>query len=303
MFMAKMSTHSQQSSSGSLLSVLFAALLAVLKSSFSEASESVHISFINFSNEDVSLYWHDGQAFEFVGNIMPYENFGQGTFVGHLFAYGEDFTEYIVEEPSAKTGVVHAIHGDRSIPVLCHTTKGDLRITIEPAWSPLGAGRFLELVNQHYLDGCALNRVVPRFLTQLGIGANYEQRTRYRSHTIPDDVPPNIPFQPGTMSYAGSGPDSRTTEFFIVMPDTPPGQLEYFGSNPWETPFGYVNMEDVTNVVGQWYSYGDMPPWGQGPDPQLIYKEDGYEYLQKKFPNMDYIEACQIVEENEKEEL
>lgn len=45
-----------------------------------------------------------------------------------------------------------------------------------------------------------------------------------------DHVPP---FEPGMMSYAGSGPNSRTSEMFFVMPDCPHHQLVAFGQNPW----------------------------------------------------------------------
>ena len=41
-----------------------------------------------------------------------------------------------------------------------------LDIMIKPYWSPMGATRFLELVRKGYFDGVALNRVVPKFLTQ-----------------------------------------------------------------------------------------------------------------------------------------
>mmetsp|Transcript_32350 Transcript_32350/g.47842 ORF Transcript_32350/g.47842 Transcript_32350/m.47842 type:complete len:114 (-) Transcript_32350:17-358(-) len=113
------------------------------------------------------------------------------------------------------------------------------------------------------------------------------------------------------MAFAGSGPNSRTTELFIVMPETPAGQLSYFGTNPWETPFAHiVDDDDLEQVVGKWYAYGDMPPWGEGPDPQKIYPPNGYdEYLKTEFPDMDYIESCRITtttgggEGTEEEEL
>ena len=58
----------------------------------------------------------------------------------------------------------------------------------------------------------ALNRNVLNFLVQFGIGANYEQRSHYRSETIVDDPQwePPIPFQAGYLSYAGSGKNSRS---------------------------------------------------------------------------------------------
>lgn len=187
--------------------------------------------------------------------------------------------------------------------VVCGTTEGEIHIKVKPFWSPRGAARFLELVSKQnrYYDGCALNRVVPKFLTQFGIGAKFEQRSSYRENIILDDIPsdPKIPFEPGYMSYAGSGEDSRSTEVFIVMPDTPQSQLDYFGENAWETPFGYVEPKDLS-VVAKWHdSYGDMAPWGNGPDPQKIYEEDGYDYLRKDFPDMSYIRGCVIIADDD----
>jgi len=160
-----------------------------------------------------------------------------------------------------------------------------------------------------YYDGCAINRVVPKFLTQFGISRNYKLRTKYRENTIVDDKvnvnddASGIPFQPGYMSYAGSGPDSRTTEVFVVMPNTPQSQLDYFGKNSWETPFGYIEDKYLDDVVSKWYSgYGDMEPWGNGPDPQKIYEKDGYDiYLKENYTKMSYIHKCVILDNEDLE--
>ena len=296
-----------------MMKLLALILLATLAAT-AVADDSVKVTFVNFSDDPLPLFWHNGQDYQQVGTIQPYATMSQNTFAGHKFAYGQDKMEYVVVEDQGNKGKAvvpildhedyddDVVDSEASIDVLCSTTKGDLHITVKPTWSPLGAARFLELVEEDYLEGCALNRVVPKFLTQLGIGADFDQRTRYGNSNIPDDVAIGIPFEPGTMAYAGSGPNSRSSEFFIVMPETPESQLEYFGTNPWETPFGYVDPEDVKNVVGAWHSYGDMPPWGQGPDPQKIYPKDGYEYLKREFPDLDYIESCDIVGESGVEE-
>jgi hypothetical protein len=44
--------------------------------------------------------------------------------------------------------------------------------------------------------------------------------------------------------------------------------------------------------------YGDMPPFGKGPDSNRIYDVDGYtRYLPKNFPKLDFIDGCYVVEE------
>lgn len=278
----------------SLLRTL-AELLVLLVISITSATgqKAAKVSFVNFLTTQVELFWHDPNGGEPVdmGTLEPFGQATHATFEGHRFSYKYSWgtsKDYLVEGDD-----IHGIFIPRAAFVECRTTKGPLMITVMPKWSPLGAGRFLELVHNKYFDGCALNRVVKGFLTQFGIGADHQQRTLYRKDTIYDDPPVDIKFKPGYMAYAGSGPNSRTTEVFIVMPDTPQHQLDAFGNNPWETPFAYVDEENVENTVANWYAYGDMPPWGSGPDPQEIYKRNGYDvYLKNEFPKMDYIENC-----------
>ena len=60
-------------------------------------------------------------------------------------------------------------------------------------------------------------------------------------------------YYPYMLSFAGWEPNSRATEVFVVRPDTPRWQLDNFGVNPWETPFGFVEQEDLV-VVDKFYS-------------------------------------------------
>lgn len=257
-------------------------------------AEATNVSFINFSGKAIDLFWFEesSQSEIAVEHLVPYLEFDHETSIGHTFVYyfrGERHTVSVQDH-----NVVHAI-GHDTVNVFCSTSTGDLSVIVKPEWAPRGAGRFLELVERHYFNGCGLNRVVKGFLTQFGISANYELRTEYREANIKDDVSQGIAFKPGYMSYAGSGADSRANEMFIVMPDTSQHQLSYFGSeNSWETPFGYVEP-DYLATVQEWHEYGDMPPWGSGPDPQLIYEKDGYDYLKRDFPKLSYIHECRIL--------
>lgn len=262
--------------------------------SFISASKSAEVAFVNFSKDEVVVYWkneHKENDLVKVGSLMPYESLHLESFTGHVFVYETKDTKgtLAVEEETHFFAL-----GPSELLVQCSTTEGYIHAHIMPEWSPLGAARFLQLVHIDFFNGCALNRVVPQFLTQFGISASYDMRTAWRMESIWDDPPVDVPFQPGYMSYAGSGDNSRSTEVFIVMPGTAKHQLQYFGTNSWETPFGYIEEEDL-KTVSKWYAYGDMPPWGEGPDPQKIYMENGYEYLKNEFPDMSYIHTCKIV--------
>jgi peptidyl-prolyl cis-trans isomerase A (cyclophilin A) len=268
------------------------------------SAQAASLSLINFTPETLEIFWLDDAAnYEVkVKDLLGYSEAQMHGEVGHSFVYyyqGERHAIVLHDDNSNKPSQ-HLI-GAETTRVECTTSTGDLRIIIQPDWSPRGACRFLELIHAHYFDGCALNRVVPGFLTQFGIGADYAMRSRYRMETIPDDQPRGISFKPGYLSYAGSGPNSRSNEVFIVMPDADDWTLSNFGaSNPWETPFGFVEEETLT-TVGNFEAYGDMPPWGTGPRPELIYEEDGYHYLKKNFPRLSYIHECRIVTQEEGE--
>ena len=59
----------------------------------------------------------------------------------------------------------------------------------------------------------------------------------------------------------------------------------------------YPTPQAVREVLPKFANpYGDMPPWGQGPDPQKVYRPDGYDYLAKKFPDLAYFETCTVDE-------
>jgi cyclophilin family peptidyl-prolyl cis-trans isomerase len=270
------------------------------------ASDKVSITIVNVAEEPIEVYWKDeksdtqedplGVPLE---EIQPSASASLDSHPGHTFNYmlGDNVHSITV-------GAEEAIHtyviGPSKVNVQCSTSTGDLHAVIMPDWSPFGAARFLELVRIGYFNGCALNRVVKGFLTQFGIGANYEDRTEWSKKSIRDDVNiRKIAFEPGILSYAGYRPNSRTTEMFVVMPDTPKRQLEKFGENDWETPFGYVEKQDLEDVIAKWEAYGDMPPWGNGPDSKKIYPFDGYHYLKREFPDMSYILECHVVPQSE----
>jgi len=291
-----------------ILYVLWCYLINLNHVSNAEEEQSIIVTFRNELPEPVVLYWEGENEREVQNNGEPIAALGgeivTKTYPGHLFSYDYGGERHPVRIFDSSDSLRVLTAGRTEIAVKCTvTSQGNtvqnegLTIRVIPWWSPRGACRFLELVRLGYYNHNALTRVRPKFLTQFGISADYEMRTHWRSANIADDPvhDPRIPFLPGSLSFAGSGPDSRSTEIFIVMPETPQSQLDYFGINPWETPFGFI--DDVsTTPVATWYSYGDMPPWGEGVDPQKVYKADGYEYLKRDFPRLDYIETCEVEE-------
>ena len=180
-----------------------------------------------------------------------------------------------------------------SLTVLCKTTVGDVYIDIFKKWSPRGARRFLKLLSLNFFDNMALYRAVPHFLVQFGIPSTaslMKLSTSDELKPIKDDESLNIPFDDGTLSFAGNGVNSRTNELFFAL-----GRQPTLGKAPWETPFGRVQKRSLPIIHAIYTGYGDFIN-GDGPRPTTI-KAKGYSYLKTEFPKLDYIESCSIQEE------
>jgi cyclophilin family peptidyl-prolyl cis-trans isomerase len=128
-------------------------------------------------------------------------------------------------------------------------------------------------------------QVIPNFLVQFGISYNPDLQDQ---ETILDEpqLNPRIPFEMGTIAFAGSGENSRDTHLFIAL--DPSGDPQWGKEDPWETPVGRV-VEGLETVVQHFYSYGDdadLPEQGR------IY--EGPEYIEKDFPLTDKFETCTV---------
>ncbi len=114
----------------------------------------------------------------------------------------------------------------------CQTSKGPLRIEVHRNWAPLGADRFLELVQDQFFTDIAFFRCVKRFLTQFGISDKPDKK-HWHNKNIPDDPNLHLGIQKNYVSFAGGGPNTRSTQLFIAFE-----YLDFLGNEPWETPFG-----------------------------------------------------------------
>ncbi|MGB5811522.1 MAG: peptidylprolyl isomerase [Polyangiales bacterium] len=165
------------------------------------------------------------------------------------------------------------------------TTKGPIIIDVHRDWAPHGADRFYELVNAGYFNDVAFFRVISGFMAQVGISGDPAQNTIWREKRIPDD-PVKGTNSRGTVSFATSGPDSRTTQFFINFGDN--SRLDGMGFSP----FGKV--QDMTVVDALYSGYGEGAPGGRGPSQGRLQSE-GNAYLKKDFPKLDYIKSAKVI--------
>ncbi|KAL7559392.1 hypothetical protein ACA910_008014 [Epithemia clementina (nom. ined.)] len=187
--------------------------------------------------------------------------------------------------------------------VCCQTTKGPWNVLVHDSWAPLGAQRFLEAVNSHYFDTkVPLMRCIHKFLCQFGLNGRQAQ-TPMLQKTMPDD-PQWLPagpthrlneylvkrFQKGYLSYAGAGPHSRNSQWFVALADDGP----LGGGSPWEVPWGELVGTHSFDTLDRIYTgYGE-----HGPKQGWLHNHDSSDpQLAQDFPLLDYITFCRVVDQ------
>ncbi len=162
------------------------------------------------------------------------------------------------------------------------TSTGDFVIKVHREWAPRGADRFYSLVKSGFFDGCRFFRVVPGFMVQFGINGDPATQARWREQPIPDD-PPTKSNRRGYVTFATAGPNTRTTQIFINY-----GDNNFLDSQGF-APFGEVveGMETVDDINSE---YREMPNQG-------MIQGSGNEYLNRTFPNLDYVKKATIIGE------
>jgi peptidyl-prolyl cis-trans isomerase A (cyclophilin A) len=159
------------------------------------------------------------------------------------------------------------------------TTRGPFVVEIIRAQAPNGADRLYSLVQAKYFDGARFYRVVPGFMVQWGAAADPNVAKAW-DKTIPDD-PVKVSNTRGTISFAArSDPNSRSTHLFINFSGN--DALDAMGF----APLGKVisGMDHVDRIYS---GYGERPD-------QDRMKEEGNAYLEKEFPDLDFIRTARI---------
>ena len=167
------------------------------------------------------------------------------------------------------------------------TSAGKFVITVHRAWAPNGADRFYNLVKNGFYDDTRFFRVVPNFMVQFGINGDPAIASSWQNANLKDDPSGKQSNKKGYVTFATRGKDTRTTQVFIN-----------FGDNSRLDGMGFASFGQVSsgmNVVDQLYSdYGEGAPSGRGPNQGRIQSE-GNAYLEKEFPNMDFVKRATIV--------
>ncbi len=167
------------------------------------------------------------------------------------------------------------------------TTKGEFVVEVTRDWAPVGADRFYNLVKIGFFDDVAFFRVVDGFMVQFGLSGYPQVNSKWRPAKIKDD-PVTQKNTRAMVTFATSGPDSRTTQVFINFVDENV-KLDSMGFAPFGT---VVTGMDVVDTL--YKGYGEGAPRGKGPSQGRIQSE-GNTYLKASFDKLDYVKKASIV--------
>jgi peptidyl-prolyl cis-trans isomerase A (cyclophilin A) len=173
-----------------------------------------------------------------------------------------------------------------SFDVRFATTKGDFVVRARREWSPAGVDRFYHLVRFGYYDGNRFFRVIPGFVAQFGAHGDPRVFDAWRRRSLPDE-PVHRSNDRGTLTFATSGPNTRSTQLFVNLDDNPP--LDGIGFSP------IAEVVEGMEVVDALYAgYGEGAPRGAGPDQARLTRE-GNRYLERQFPLLDAIDSARVI--------
>jgi peptidyl-prolyl cis-trans isomerase A (cyclophilin A) len=163
------------------------------------------------------------------------------------------------------------------------TTKGPFVVTVTRSWAPIGADRFYNLVRDHFYDNQPLFRVLPGFVVQWGISGKPAVTKVWQNANIKDDRVTQSNTK-GTITFATSGADSRTTQVFVNL--APNASLDNMGF----APFGTITSG--FSVLKRLYSgYGESASNNQA---QIT--NNGAAWVHKNYPKLDWIKTARLVD-------
>ncbi len=162
------------------------------------------------------------------------------------------------------------------------TTKGNFTIKAHRSWAPKGVDRLYQLVISGFYNDIAIFRVQPEYVVQFGISSNSELNKAWEYYSL-EDEPVVRGNSKGTVSFARGGPETRTTQLFINVNDNQKlDTLAYSGV------VGFPCIAEVVEGMDVVHSFYGEYGFDPAEDQDSIYSI-GNSFLERKFPNLDYI--------------
>jgi len=116
---------------------------------------------------------------------------------------------------------------DGDVAATMETSVGDLALTLDAANAPCTVNSFVSLAEQGYYDDQSCYRLTTEGIFVLQCG----NATGSPGYIFDDELTGAEIYGPGTLAMANRGPNTNSSEFFIVYADTPlPPSYTVFGT-------------------------------------------------------------------------
>ena len=179
-------------------------------------------------------------------------------------------------------------HAPNEFTVSLETNQGPIELEVHRDWAPRGADRFYSLVKQGFYNDQRFFRVRAGYIAQFGISGDPAVARIWKGRAMADDSV-RVSNVRGTLAYAMTGPNTRTTQIYINLSDNLPLDAQGFA------PFAKVSKG--MDIVDKLYSgYGETAGGGMRGGKQAPVLEGGNDYLAQNFPKLDYIIKATITE-------
>lgn len=186
----------------------------------------------------------------------------------------------------------HKLWSERSpnlFKVRLDTSRGIFLIEVHRDWAPRGADRFYNLARTGFFDDSRFFRVRAGFIAQFGIPGDPAIAEVWKEEAIADD-PVRQSNTRGTIAYAMTGPNTRTTQLYINLSDNARLDAEGFA------PIGRV-VEGIEIVDRLYSGYGEDAGGGLRGGKQGKIFAGGNKHLDRDFPSLDKLVRASIVEQ------
>ena len=124
----------------------------------------------------------------------------------------------------------------KTVNILIETTKGNIELELFESDAPKTVANFAGLAEEGYFNGIIFHRISKGFVIQGGdsTGTGRGGKSIYGKE-FEDELNPSAPsykegYKRGTLAMANRGPNTNTSQFFIMLSDVPmPKNYTIFG--------------------------------------------------------------------------
>ena len=173
---------------------------------------------------------------------------------------------------------------EMSVLIYGETVASSVKIQVMRNWSPLGVDRFYALLVERYYDCAIFYRNAPNFVVQFGYAADPNESATWSSAIADDKVVQSN--TKGTLTFATSGQDSRSTHLFFNFGDN--SFLDSQGFSPFAFVLdGYSTLTKLYNPT----------PGNSGGIDQGEYESGGNEWVLSNYPQVSMIQTIALSNE------